>query len=253
MTDEQTIEITLERLGRELARAERRLQRRAVERVVTRRAAPVLALCLIAALAVAGYLGQSSHAAGTSSSGVDVRSVISAFQAGAPSGTADAAEQRTLASLADEDRTVDGNTPPAGASMDMSRARVLMRGLGADGDVIAAAPSVDGSRACVALGSEIAGPVMTSCWLPQRDSQHFIASAPWTNLAGTSQNIVYGMAYDDVVSIRVDAGGVWHAVPLVDNAFFLALGGPVQRGLFTTIEATLRTGEVQTADLSAGM
>jgi hypothetical protein len=213
----------------------------------------VLALCLLAALAVAGYLGQSSHAAGTSSSGVDVRSVVSAFHAGRPSGAADAAEQRTLGSLADEDRTVDGNTPPAGARMDMSRARVLMRGLGADGDVIAAAPSVDGSRACVGLGSDVAGPVTTRCWLPQRDGQHFIASGAWTNLAGTSQNLVYGLAYDDVVSIRVDAGGVWRAVPIVDNAFFLALDGPVQHGLFTTIEATLRSGEIQTADLAAGM
>jgi hypothetical protein len=62
---------------------------------------------------------------------------------------------------------------------------------------------------------------------------------------------VFGVAEDDVASVRVLAAGSWHEIPITNNALYLDLPG-VPRSDASTVEVTLSDGSTQLHDLQTG-
>ena len=76
--------------------------------------------------------------------------------------------------------------------------------------------------------------------------------APQAFIDGEVRVDIFGVAYDDVTSLRVQVGDEWRLVPLVSpNGFYLSLSG-VSRDQLGHFEATLEDGTVQVHDLQTG-
>jgi hypothetical protein len=110
------------------------------------------------------------------------------------------------------------------------------------------------------LAAQRADPGMAYCYRPSADNapaglvgEHFSVSGLE---ARTGPNLdvgvqVFGVAEDDVSSVRVLVAGNWQKIPIVNNGFLLDLPG-VSRSEVGTVEATLSDGSTQLHDLQTG-
>jgi hypothetical protein len=146
-------------------------------------------------------------------------------------------------------------------AQDRTSFRTLLSGAGQFDSRLVAFRSFHGRNVCYALlAAQPTDPGMSYCYLPYADNapaglagEHFSVVAPESrtgpNLAVGTQ--VFGVAEDDVVSVRVLVAGSWQKVPVVDNGLFLELPG-VQRSDVGTVEVTLADGSTQLHDLQTG-
>ncbi len=142
---------------------------------------------------------------------------------------------------------------------DLTKARVLANGAGKYGSRLIAFPSDDGANVCYALvGRSERDPGMSYCYQPKAPDapsplagQHFHAVALYSATDGDPRVQLFGIAFDDVTSMRVDVAGSWRGVPLRRNGFYLDLAG-VQHEQVGVVEATLADGAVQRHDIQQG-
>jgi hypothetical protein len=114
------------------------------------------------------------------------------------------------------------------------------------------------------LAAERSDPGMSYCYrpyagtAPARAVEHFkehfsvsaLGSRTGPNLDVSTQ--VFGVAEDDVSSLRVLVAGSWQKIPIVNNGLFLDLPG-VDRSDVGTVEVTLSDGSTQRHDLQTGI
>jgi len=161
---------------------------------------------------------------------------------------ADAAEPElasTFAALADK--------------ADLSRGRVLTAGVGRHGSRLVAFPSQTGSSVCYALlGRTPHDPAMSYCYQPLAPDlpaaikgEHFSPVALYSNIDGKPGTQLFGIAFDDVKSIRAEVAGHWRAVPLHDNGFYLDLPNVAQTDV-GIVEAKLADGTIQQHNIQTG-
>ncbi len=140
--------------------------------------------------------------------------------------------------------------------------RTLLSGVGRFDTRLVAFRSFHGRNVCYAmLAAERTDPGMSYCYRPYADNapaglagEHFSVSA-LESRTGPSLDVgvqVFGVAEDDVVSVRVLVAGNWQKIPIVNNGLFLDLPG-VTRSDVGTVEVTLADGSTQRHDLQTGM
>ena len=137
--------------------------------------------------------------------------------------------------------------------------RITQDNLGRFRSRILIAASEDGKTMCYALhGERPVDPAMAYCWQPGDafapsglKGQHFHAVALESVIDGRVGSQLYGIAFDDVERVRVRVDGTWHAVPVVDNSFYLDLPGTPNKSV-GVVEAMLEDGSVQVHDIQAG-
>jgi hypothetical protein len=142
---------------------------------------------------------------------------------------------------------------------DMAKTRVLARGLGRHDSRLVAFPSKSGSSVCYALlGRTPHDPAMSYCYQPLAPDapgplagQHFHAVALYSNIDGKPGVQLFGIAFNDVESIRVQVSGAWRPVPVRSNGFYLDLPNVAQEDI-GIVEATLADGGVQQHDIQSG-
>jgi len=133
---------------------------------------------------------------------------------------------------------------------------VLGQSLGRSGARLVAGLSADGATVCYGL---LGGPGSVSyCYPPlypnlpkELAGQHFHAVAPEALVGGEVGVQLYGVAFDDVVSMRAQVAGEWRSVPLFNNGFYLDVPG-VRNEQVGIVEATLADGSKQIHDIQAG-
>jgi hypothetical protein len=140
--------------------------------------------------------------------------------------------------------------------------RTLLTRVGQFDSRLVAFRSFQGRNVCYALlAAQRTDPGMAYCYRPYADNappgladEHFsvvaLESRTGPNLDVGTQ--VFGVAEDDVVSVRVLVAGSWQSIPVVDNGLFLDLPG-VQRSDVGTVEVTLSDGSMQRHDLKTGI
>lgn len=144
-------------------------------------------------------------------------------------------------------------------SADVAKTRVLARGLGRHDSRLVAFPSKTGSSVCYALlGRTPHDPAMSYCYQPLAPDlpaavkgEHFNAVALYSNIDGKRGTQLFGIAFDDVRSVRANVAGTWRAVPLRHNGFYLDLPNVAQEDV-GIVEATLADGTVQQHDVQTG-
>jgi hypothetical protein len=145
---------------------------------------------------------------------------------------------------------------------DRASFRTLQSGVGRFDSRLVAFRSFHGRNVCYALlAAQRTDPGMSYCYRPYAENapaglagEHFSVVAPESH-AGPSLDVgtsVFGVAEDDVVSVRVLVAGNWQKIPLVDNGFVLDLPG-VSRSEVSTVEVTLSDGSTQRHDLQTGI
>lgn len=131
------------------------------------------------------------------------------------------------------------------------RARVIpaRRNLGPFGSTLWVVPSNSGSLLCLSLvGRTPADPAMGYCYPPRHpngSTNHFKPIAFYSATDGRPRVQLFGVASDDVETIRAEVNGQWLPLELAGNAFYLDLPNKTQADV-TRVEATLATGEIQT-------
>jgi hypothetical protein len=149
---------------------------------------------------------------------------------------------------------------------DRASFRTLLSGVGRFDSRLVAFRSMHGRNVCYALlAAQRTDPGMSYCYRPydanaparlagEHFSEHFSVVAPESrtgpNLDVDTQ--VFGVAEDDVVSVRVLVAGSWQKIPIRDNGLFLDLPG-VPRSDVGTVEATRSDGSMQRHDLWTGI
>lgn len=144
--------------------------------------------------------------------------------------------------------------------------RTLLSGVGRFDIRLVAFRSFHGRNVCYAmLAAERTDPGMSYCYRPYDDNasdrrfgehfkEHFSVSAlesrTGPNLDVSTQ--VFGVAEDDVSSVRVLVAGSWQKIPIVNNGLFLDLPG-IDRSDVGTVEVTLADGSTQRHDLKTGI
>jgi hypothetical protein len=144
-------------------------------------------------------------------------------------------------------------------SPDFDRARVLSADLGAYHSRVILIPSRTGRTLCFGLAGEAStDPGAAYCFQPkgsglpaQVASRHFAAMALFSALNNDPRVQLFGIAFDDVRSLRIQVAGQWHDVSLANNAFYFDLPG-VESDAIGTLEATLTDGSRQTRDMASG-
>ncbi len=153
-------------------------------------------------------------------------------------------------------------------SPDLDRLRVLNHGLGRFNASLAAVPLDGGRVICYGLVLEgTGGP--GHCYTPLNPhapeplaGQHFAVTRHYKSNryghlgaeAGREETEfvqLFGVAFDDVVSLRANVAGHWHAIPLSNNGFFLEVRG-VPADEVGVVEATLADGSTQIHDVCTG-
>jgi hypothetical protein len=143
--------------------------------------------------------------------------------------------------------------------IDTSKGLVLGAGLGRFDSRLVAFPSASGSTICYALlGASAHDAAMSYCYQPLAPDepsallgQHFDAVALYSNIDNNPGTQLYGIAFDDVKSIRANIAGTWRAVPLKHNGFYLDLPNVAQEDV-GIVEATLKDGTVQRHNIQTG-
>jgi hypothetical protein len=141
---------------------------------------------------------------------------------------------------------------------DLGRARTLLNDVGKYASDVVAFPSAGGGNLCYALlAKQLGDPGMAYCYQPKGENvpgplagQHFHAAALEVNDDGVLTQL-FGLAFDDVKSIRVSVAGEWRHVPVTTNGFYLELPGVPHRDV-GVVEATLANGERQIHDIQQG-
>jgi len=146
------------------------------------------------------------------------------------------------------------------SNADSAKLRVLASGLGRFNSRLLAFPSRGGSSVCYSLlGAQPTDPAASYCYQPTGPAmskalagEHFSPMALWASLGGRPGVQLFGLAFDDVRSLRVNVAGNWRNVPLSGNGFYLDLPGVAQSDV-GAVEATLANGSTQSHDMrSAG-
>jgi hypothetical protein len=185
--------------------------------------------------------------------------VASVFAASSAAGKAVPASEwlSVLAAPAtvDERRSPPSIEVPAG--VDPGEARLVGGGLGR----FASQLVVSGGRGMICYGlsgSRPVDPAMSYCWHPKSPElpdglagKHFHAVALESNIAGDLGVQLFGVAFDDVVRIRVRVAGAWREVPLLANGFYLDLPG-IRHEEVGIVEATFGDGTTQVHDIQTG-
>jgi hypothetical protein len=147
-----------------------------------------------------------------------------------------------------------------GASENEFRAiRVLGRQLGRFDSRLVAFPARGGGTVCYALlGGTPEDPAMSYCYQPRNRAvprelrnQHFHALALQSVIDGKVGVQLFGVAEDEVASVRVSIGGSWRNVPVSSNGFYLDLPGVWHRDV-GIVEATMRDGSTHVHDIQKG-
>lgn len=136
-----------------------------------------------------------------------------------------------------------------------SDVHVAASGLGSHGSRLAIFPGTAAQRICYGIfGTDASQSGMTYCYAPRgaetpdvNAAAHFNVSAEWEADNGGHTD-VFGIAFDDVKAIRVEAQGTWRDAQLANNAFYLEVPATSPNDV-TFVEATLRDGSVQRWDL----
>ena len=199
-------------------------------------------ISLAAAILVLAAVGAGAFVGKSNASGEVVASALPAMSIFA-----------TPASAPDEPEVRADMESLLGDRADYSKLRVLGSGLGRDDSRLVAFPADDGAMICFGI-VENAG----TCFRPHDSNlpaslkgQHFHAIAPWTSRGGEGGTELFGIAFDDVVKMRVQVDGTWLDVPLANNGFYLDLPG-VRQELVGIVEATLADGSTQVHDIQGG-
>ncbi len=192
--------------------------------------------------------------------------------AGGVYATASGAGQRVVPSVVPNmsvfaDERQPGTTEPQLAATfvsphdtaDMERTRVLAQALGRHHSRLVAFPSATGASVCYALlGRTTRDPAMSYCYQPLAADapgplagQHFHAAALYSNIDGHAGVQLFGIAFDDVDSIRVQINGTYRMVPVRNNGFYLDLPNTAHEAV-GLVEATLTDGTIQQHDIQAG-
>ena len=148
---------------------------------------------------------------------------------------------------------------PGSDGPDLARARSLLTGLGRFDSRVAVLPSKDGATICYGLfGARPSDPAGSYCYQPNHPSlpspiagEHFSAMALYSALPDGPRVQLFGIAFDDVVALRVEVSGEWVAVPVRGNAFYLDVPDASTESV-GVLEATLADGSVQLHDMRTG-
>jgi hypothetical protein len=145
---------------------------------------------------------------------------------------------------------------------DRASFRTLLSGVGRFDSRLVAFRSFHGRNVCYSfLAAERTDPGMSYCYRPYADNapaglagEHFSVVAPESH-TGPNLDVgtqVFGVAEDDVVSVRVLVAGSWQKIPIAHNALYLDLPGIPQSDV-GTVEVTLSDGSTQWHDLRTGI
>lgn len=146
---------------------------------------------------------------------------------------------------------------------DLGQLRVLVSGLGRSNPRVVAFPANDGRNLCyILIGERGTDPTPRAragyCFSPSRPyaspdaaGEHFSVLALYELTNWEPSVHVFGVAFDDVVNVRVQVSGQWRSLPLIRNGLYLDLPG-VERGDVGIFEAVLQDGSVQRHDLQTG-
>lgn len=144
---------------------------------------------------------------------------------------------------------------------DLSSVRTLASGLGRFQSRLVAWPSFHGQNICYSmLAAKPTEAGMTYCYPPHDAAlpaglvdEDFSVSA-LEDHTGPNRDVgtqVFGVAEDDVVAARVQVGGSWQEIPIINNALYLDLPG-VPLSDVGTVKVTLSDGSTQLHDLQTG-
>lgn len=147
-----------------------------------------------------------------------------------------------------------------GRRADLAKLRLLGDNLGRFDSRLVAFPARGGRTICYSLlGKTAEEPGMSYCYQPGNSvmpaklaDEHFSAVALESVRDSQVGVQLFGVAFDDVVSLRVHVGDNWIGVPLANNGFYLDLPG-VPHDLVGLVEATLANGTKQVHDIQTGL
>ena len=144
---------------------------------------------------------------------------------------------------------------------DRDHFQVLADNLGSFQSRLMAFPAMSGRNVCYSLlGTTVGHRGMSYCYRPHSShappelaDERFSVVAPEFR-TGDSLEVdtqVFGVAEDDVASLRVLVAGTWRQLQIANNGFYLDLPG-VPRSKAGIVEATLTDGSKQLHDLQTG-
>jgi hypothetical protein len=206
----------------------------------------VIVSSVLAAATAAGALGLVAHP-----SGADTRPPaterFSVFEQ--PPSPHDAATDAQLAVAA----------RVAHPEWDLDHLHTLASGLGRFDSRLVAYPANDGHNLCYGLiGARVTDPAAGYCFSPSRPyargetaGEHFSVLALYSATDGQPSVQVFGVAFDDVASVRLQVSGQWRSIPVTSNGLYLDLPG-VRQDEVDIFEATLRDGSVQRHNVRTG-
>lgn len=143
---------------------------------------------------------------------------------------------------------------------DLSRLRVLAEGLGPDAAELVVFPSQSGGNICYALApSSETNPGAGYCYAPLHpnvpkplEGKDFHVSAlEYVDPHGLANTELFGIAFDDVISLEVSVDGTFRPVRLTGNGFYQYLPSTRIADVGSVV-ATLRNGERQSFDVQHG-
>jgi len=163
-----------------------------------------------------------------------------------PGGTVDAATAAEVAARAHD------------LNADLTQLRVVGRALGRLNTTLAIFPAREHQNVCyTTIGSDPAGSGLLHCYTPRGpDAPDEIMGARFHvikmyTVNGGPHTDVFGVASDDVKSLRVQVSGEWNAIPIFNNGFFLEVPDASFADV-GIVEATLSNGSVQRWDTHTG-
>jgi hypothetical protein len=113
--------------------------------------------------------------------------------------------------------------PQVGSAWDLSQVRELARDLGPYHGRLLIWPGSDGRAICYELTPVMGGCSPLSDPFPALAGEHFSVSAPRQELGGYIGTQLFGVAFDDVVRVRVRVNGEWRPVSQYGNGFYVDL------------------------------
>jgi hypothetical protein len=142
---------------------------------------------------------------------------------------------------------------------DFAKTREPARSLGRFGSRLLMFPSNADHSVCYALmGEKAEDPAAGYCFTPRDPSvpaglaaEHFSALPLESNTDLGADVQVFGIAFDDVIKLRLEVDGQWRPVVLVRNGFYIDLPG-YRTDQLGYLEATLKDGRVQLHDMRTG-
>jgi hypothetical protein len=135
---------------------------------------------------------------------------------------------------------------------DVSASRVLAGGLGRFESKLFAYPANNDRNICFGIQAKnMTDPAAVTCYTPTPD-KHFDAMALEAVTAEGIGVQLYGVADDQVTSVRVQVDGQWRTVPLEANGLYLDLPG-VHHEEVQLVEAGLKDGTTEVRNIQTGL